>query len=201
MLHLVVDSATKYLYTAIYTDNRLLKAKFQTNIKDHTSFILKFISDLFTDTNYNFSDIEDITVGAGPGSYTGLRIAGVVAKMMANLLNKPLYKISSLYLLTSGYNEERLVAFDARNNRAFVMAVNNFDEISLIDSLNDNYEQIKKEYPKVIELNQDRAEDIIKIDFAKLIPKRVLVDSKDYSPNYCLETKAEQDYAKKNKDK
>ena len=199
MLHLLLDSGTKYLYVAVFKDNELLGSKYQVNFRDHSSFIIPFIQEVLNKAKINFNDLDDITIGNGPGSYTGLRIAGTVAKTISYLINKPLYEISTLYLLTSGYNELRLVQYDARNNRAFATVINEQDEIILKDMLIEDITKFSKDYQFIIELNQNDITDLVKIDFKKIVAKRVLVkDSSNYTPNYCLKTKAEQDHDQSN---
>ncbi len=48
------------------------------------------------------SEIEGIICGAGPGSFTSLRIAGSIAKGLAAASGKPLFAVSSLALLIAG---------------------------------------------------------------------------------------------------
>ena len=46
--------------------------------------------------------IDRLVCGAGPGSFTSLRIAGAIAKGLALSANAPLYPVSSLLLIVAG---------------------------------------------------------------------------------------------------
>lgn len=66
--------------------------------------------------NVDTKDINEILVGRGPGSYTGVRISGTIAKVLALVRNCKLYSFSTLDLLlchkvgTSGTYIARIVA-------------------------------------------------------------------------------------------
>jgi tRNA threonylcarbamoyladenosine biosynthesis protein TsaB len=47
-------------------------------------------------------DVARIVCGAGPGSFTSLRIAASIAKGLASASNRPLFAVSSLALLVAG---------------------------------------------------------------------------------------------------
>jgi tRNA threonylcarbamoyladenosine biosynthesis protein TsaB len=48
------------------------------------------------------NEIERVVCGAGPGSFTSLRIAGAIAKGLAVSVKVPLYPVSSLVLIVTG---------------------------------------------------------------------------------------------------
>ena len=59
------------------------------------------IAEILTESKINKTEITDIVVAEGPGSYTGLRIGVTVAKTLAYALNTNLYGVSSLKALAS----------------------------------------------------------------------------------------------------
>lgn len=69
------------------------------------------------------ASIDRIVCGAGPGSFTSLRIAGAIGKGMATGLGKPLYAVPSTALVLggSGLGPGRyLVAIDALRGELYV---------------------------------------------------------------------------------
>lgn len=73
-------------------------------------------------------ELDGIVVGAGPGSFTGVRVAAATAKGLCHALGLPLRAVSSLAAaaLTPGGREEeedddqvRYVLFDARGDRVY----------------------------------------------------------------------------------
>lgn len=86
--------------------------------------ILPMIQELLTDLSLSFSDLDAIAFGAGPGSFTGIRIASSVAQGIAFAAQKPVISVSSLAVLAqSAYLEHEcsrmLVAVDARMDQVY----------------------------------------------------------------------------------
>ena len=63
---------------------------------DHSETLVDFLEKFLKEHNVNLEDINEICVGRGPGSYTGLRIAGTVGKVLAYTKNK-IFKQLSLF--------------------------------------------------------------------------------------------------------
>jgi tRNA threonylcarbamoyladenosine biosynthesis protein TsaB len=119
---LVIDSSTAYLYVALLDEHQVLIEYYKKGNNDHSVKLMEAIEDLFLKTQLTPKDLKQIIVGIGPGSYTGLRIGVVVAKMFAYSLAIPVYSVSSLALLASSVEEDGLIipAMDARREHAFL---------------------------------------------------------------------------------
>ena len=68
-------------------------------------------------------DLDCIGVGVGPGSFTGIRIAVSTARMLAQVLGKPLVGVTTQLLyavsIDAGEGDFIMVAFDAKKGRVF----------------------------------------------------------------------------------
>ncbi|MBR3617435.1 MAG: tRNA (adenosine(37)-N6)-threonylcarbamoyltransferase complex dimerization subunit type 1 TsaB, partial [Acholeplasmatales bacterium] len=69
--------------------------------------------------NIKVDDLSEVVVGIGPGSYTGVRMAVTVGKMIAAFKHISLYSVSTLKLMASGYNGIVLSMIDARRGNSF----------------------------------------------------------------------------------
>lgn len=118
--HLVLDSATDYLYIGIFEEDKPLREYYELGHNDHSVKLMDELTKLFDALNMKVTDLASIIVGIGPGSYTGVRIGVVVAKMLAWTKDVPLYTISSLALMASGHTDKVLAWIDARRNHAFL---------------------------------------------------------------------------------
>lgn len=114
MNSLIIDTATKNLYVAICGDKN--KQIIEVG-KNHAAVLLKKIDELLGETKLD--DIDEIIVGVGPGSYTGVRVGVVVAKMFSWSKNIKLKTVSSLYLQASGYDGIKTSTIDARRGNVF----------------------------------------------------------------------------------
>lgn len=121
MKTLVLDASTSHLYIAFYDNNEeiyLLKGIGQNN---HSENLLTGVKVGLEKFNLKMKDFKRIIVGIGPGSYTGLRVALTAAKMFAWTLNIPLYTVSSLDILASGYyDKDGIYAIVTRAKKGYV---------------------------------------------------------------------------------
>jgi tRNA threonylcarbamoyladenosine biosynthesis protein TsaB len=68
------------------------------------------------------ADLAGVVVGGGPGSFTGLRIAGATAKGLVSALGIPLYSYSGLTVLAAAVGAESrpvCALFDARRDEVY----------------------------------------------------------------------------------
>ena len=60
---LVIDSATKHLYVAVYEDNQCLGVFYEAGHNDHSVKLMTEIERLFISNNLKVRDLDEIIVG------------------------------------------------------------------------------------------------------------------------------------------
>lgn len=100
-----LDSSTNYLYLSLEKEGKYTSFV-RLGKNDHSETMVDFIQKFFEDNQVTMDDIDEIYVGKGPGSYTGIRLAGTVAKVLACIKNKKFYSFSSLDLLLASKANE-----------------------------------------------------------------------------------------------
>jgi tRNA threonylcarbamoyl adenosine modification protein YeaZ len=151
MKTLVLDTSTNLLFISFIFDDKVVYEVKSVGLNNHSDYLLDLIQKGLNETNIQVKDFDKIIIGVGPGAYTGLRVSMSVAKMFSWTLNIPLYEISSLDLLTSGYREDGLylIKFKAKKgyiyHKAFEINDNAkkiiTEEIFVSDEFIDTYEK------------------------------------------------------------
>ena len=105
MKTMIIDTSTSFLYLSFVDDKKEIFQKLIKAPNNHSENLLNAIKEGLHNLHLEVKDFSKIIIGIGPGSYTGLRISTIIAKMFAWTLNIPLYTISSLDVIASGYYE------------------------------------------------------------------------------------------------
>lgn len=194
---LVIDSATKNLYIAVFEDEKCLGDFWESGHNDHSVKLMSQIEILMNSNNFKVSDLDEIIVGIGPGSYTGLRIGVVVAKMFGWNNNIPVKTISSLALMASNDEGENLILpeIDARRGNSFLgLYKNDGESLILVEeeqltNLENYTDFVNSEYKIEVNVISDGKPNMIKIFNSKLL--RTIEDIHTLNPNYLRVTEAE----------
>ena len=89
----------------------------------HSQRLLELAAELLDGAGLRWRDVGLVAVGAGPGSYTGLRIALATARGISHAYGAPVLGVSSLRALAEPVSGRAAVAvLDARRGEAFVAA-------------------------------------------------------------------------------
>lgn len=99
---LAMDTSTASLTIAVTEGERLLGSRHAIAERNHSRYLVPYIHELLQSLHLAPHQIDALCVGAGPGSYTGVRIGITVAKTMGWTLSRPVYTVSSLAALASG---------------------------------------------------------------------------------------------------
>lgn len=95
MSWLAIDTATDIATVAIQYQDEYFSVE-KHGVSTHAQTLLPLIQDLMCEANIQFTDLQGIVVGRGPGSFTGLRVACSIAKGLAFPLDLPIYPVSDL---------------------------------------------------------------------------------------------------------
>lgn len=188
MRTLILDSATNKLYVSLVIDGNIVYETYTSSEKGHAKTIMVEIDNACKKGGIELNSIDKVIVGIGPGSYTGVRMAVTVGKMLATLNSKiALHTVSTLVLMASGLNGKVLSTIDARRGNCFG-CIYDLDNNSFV-KLEGLYERVSLENEG---FNQQVDENEFKVNPLKVIELAVKVDEpRTLVPNYLRDTEAE----------
>jgi tRNA threonylcarbamoyladenosine biosynthesis protein TsaB len=96
MLILAIETSTIAASAAVIGENKLYGEAFTDFKLKHSEKLLPLIDHLLADLRMKLDDIGAFAVGAGPGSFTGIRIGAATVKGLAHAADKPFVVVSSL---------------------------------------------------------------------------------------------------------
>ena len=121
---LCLETSTTNCSVSISKENKIIYTKESDGEGyKHSEFLHSFIEESMANSNLQYDELMAVSVGIGPGSFTGLRIGLSSAKGICYSKDIPLITINSLEILAHKYktiNEEILVPmFDARRMEVY----------------------------------------------------------------------------------
>ncbi|MCB1148663.1 MAG: tRNA (adenosine(37)-N6)-threonylcarbamoyltransferase complex dimerization subunit type 1 TsaB [Chlamydiia bacterium] len=114
--YLVLDTATDCGFAAVYDEDICLARRFTPEGGRNSSSMMQLLEEMRSE----IKDLDFIGVGVGPGSYTGVRVGAVIAKMLKLSWKAPLVGISSLAAYRSADERPFYAAFDGRISGAYL---------------------------------------------------------------------------------
>ncbi|MCD4827681.1 MAG: tRNA (adenosine(37)-N6)-threonylcarbamoyltransferase complex dimerization subunit type 1 TsaB [Acholeplasmataceae bacterium] len=193
---LLFDVSTSVMFVGYAKDDVLADFSIRIAKRDHAKYLVDRIDQVIDRNRLTLDDIDEIIIGIGPGSYTGLRIAVMVGKMLAYTKNIKLRAVSSLYFMTSGYEEKVAALIDARRGFVFSQV---HDKGSIL--LEDGYRYLDD----LTAIDAYKGSKVIFIDDRNFLisPKNIYEKSvevknvHDLVPNYLRKTEAENNHDQK----
>jgi tRNA threonylcarbamoyladenosine biosynthesis protein TsaB len=133
-MYLAMDTSTSVGSVCVGVGSRVVAQRMIHGQGSHSADLIPTIGGVLTEAGADLSELAGLVVGAGPGSFTGVRVAAATAKGLAHALDIPLWAVSSLEAgaaavdideaeLAALSEEERAwpryVLFDARSDRVY----------------------------------------------------------------------------------
>lgn len=100
-LILNIETSTTLCSVSIAKEGKVLASKEVNEGYTHAENLHVFIEEVLAKAGMSAKDLNAVTVGSGPGSYTGLRIGVSAAKGLAYALRIPLIAINTLQIMTA----------------------------------------------------------------------------------------------------
>lgn len=111
---LVIDTSTEWCSAALWLDGRVHARRVLAEQR-HSSLLLPMVDELLRETGLTLRQLDGIGYGAGPGSFTGLRIACAVTQGLAFGADLPVVGVSTLESIAEQTGADHvLTVLDAR---------------------------------------------------------------------------------------
>lgn len=123
MIALALDASTYDGDVAVVDHSRVLAEGHTAMKRADRETLMPLVSDTLQRAGVAAEAVERVVCGAGPGSFTSLRIAASIAKGLAFGLGKPLFAVPSLALMVSGarlVGGRYIAALDALRGELYV---------------------------------------------------------------------------------
>lgn len=116
------DTSTEYCSLALW-QNGIISSKDILAGQRHSELLLPMLQTMLAESGFSLKQMDGIAFGAGPGSFTGLRIACGVAQGLAFVHDLPVVGIITLEALAQQTDAPRaMAALDARMGEIYFAA-------------------------------------------------------------------------------
>ncbi len=105
MTKLFIDTHSEKVTVAILKDGNIYKKDGISN-RSHSEIVMPLLDELLKEAEIEVTDVQEVVVVNGPGSFTGVRIGVTIAKTIAYSLNISIKVISSLEMFGVCANED-----------------------------------------------------------------------------------------------
>lgn len=117
--HLYIDTSTTQLAVGISKDGKVIYQQQYAAWQKQSEWTMVEVDKALKTVRIKPQNLSRIVVANGPGSYTGVRIALTIGKVLASLLQIGLCPLSSLAVI-AGAKGQKIALIDARSNRAYI---------------------------------------------------------------------------------
>ncbi|MDQ8023204.1 MAG: tRNA (adenosine(37)-N6)-threonylcarbamoyltransferase complex dimerization subunit type 1 TsaB [Moraxellaceae bacterium] len=120
---LALETSCEIASVAVLDGDRIHVRQLEGSGAGHSASVMPSLRALLADASLRVADCDVVAFGAGPGAFTGLRLACGVAQGLALGVEIPVAPVSSLLALATLFDAPRIYcAMDARMNEAYVAA-------------------------------------------------------------------------------
>ncbi|MCR4562267.1 MAG: tRNA (adenosine(37)-N6)-threonylcarbamoyltransferase complex dimerization subunit type 1 TsaB [Bacilli bacterium] len=147
MIKVLIDSSNTMLAVGLSKDGEIIAEVAYEAWQRQSELLVSELDRLLNENSVQKVDISCVVCSKGPGSYTGVRIALSVAKVLACAIKVPLYLVSSLEALKDSTNPS-ICLMNARSKRSYI-GVYEGDKTLKEDAILENTEVLTyiKEHP------------------------------------------------------
>lgn len=111
---LALETSTEFCSVALYLNGKTLHQEIFAE-RRHSEILLPMVQEILAEAELALTQMDGIAFGAGPGSFTGLRIACGIAQGLSYATNLPVVGVSTLEAVAQHAEEQKIiVALDAR---------------------------------------------------------------------------------------
>lgn len=125
---LALETSTEYCSVALWQDGAI-NERFELVGQKHSERLLAMLDEVLKEAGVKLAQLDGIAFGAGPGSFTGVRIACGVAQGLALGADLPVVGVSTLQAVAQGSGQGKvIVALDARMAEVYFAVYEKFED-------------------------------------------------------------------------
>lgn len=117
---LAFDTSAAHCAAALLVGERVVKTHVEEMKKGQAERLMPLLEELLNDNSTEWSDLDAIAVGIGPGNFTGIRIGVSAARGLALGLEKPAIGVSALEAQVHGMERPVQACIPAPRETAYV---------------------------------------------------------------------------------
>lgn len=123
---LAVDTAASAVSAALLVEGQEPVFRIAPEQNRHTECLIPLVDEVLKAGNVRATDVTHVAFGAGPGAFTGIRVACAVAQGLSWAWGVPTVPVSNLTAAATAFHREHpdvarlLVALDARMHECYV---------------------------------------------------------------------------------
>lgn len=121
MRALIIEASTERGAIGLTVSGKLLISKELPFGNQQSKYLMTSIDEILKETGISPRELQAIALGAGPGSYTGIRMAAAIAKSLAYACQIPLIGFCSLKAFLPKENDPFAVIIDAKIAGAYLI--------------------------------------------------------------------------------
>jgi len=111
---IAIETSTEYCSVALWQDG-VVTGKSENVGQKHSEVLMEMLDGVLQEAGIKLAQLDGIAFGAGPGSFTGVRIACGVAQGLALGANLPVIGVCTLQAVAAGSGKDKVIAaLDAR---------------------------------------------------------------------------------------
>lgn len=129
MLTLAIETSSPLASVALGDESGLLAESMLSMRVSHSESVMPDIGRLLGERGFSRGEVGSVVVGAGPGSFTGVRVAAAIAKGICFARGLPLFAYSGLLATAvgTGAGARACALFDARRDEVYAAAYASLD--------------------------------------------------------------------------
>ena len=119
---LALETSTEYCSVALWQDVAIVE-RCELVGQKHSELLMEMLDGVLREANVTLAQLDGIAFGAGPGSFTGVRIACGVAQGLALGADLPVAGVCTLQALAQSSGQDKVIAaLDARMAEVYYAA-------------------------------------------------------------------------------
>lgn len=125
MLLLSLDTASTTLSLSLFENEKPIASFDEVMVRGQAERLIVEVQNLFKQSKKDIKELTAVSVGVGPGSFTGVRVALSAARGFGLALDVPVWGVSSLQAYALGSDTDVFVALDTKRGDFYVAGYNN----------------------------------------------------------------------------